>query len=107
MHAVPDAVEIRKELAQRKETLSTDPRMDLRIGINTGDVIVQDDVIYGVGVNVTARLESLADPGGVTISRNAFDQVEGELSLFHEHMKERSVKNITRSLRAYRLPTKP
>jgi TolB-like protein/class 3 adenylate cyclase len=105
--AVAGAVEIQRELAERNETLPADRRMDFRIGINTGDVIVQDDVIYGDGVNVAARLESLADPGGVTISRNAFDQVEGKLPLFYEDMGEHAVKNIIRSVRAYRVLTKP
>jgi TolB-like protein len=81
--------------------------MDFRIGINTGDVIVKDDVIYGDGVNVAARLESLADPGGIAISRNAFDQVEGKLPLFYEDMGEHAVKNIRKSVRAYRVLTKP
>jgi len=105
--AVAGAVEIQRELAERNETLPADRRMDFRIGINTGDVIVKDDVIYGDGVNVAARLESLADPGGITISRNAFDQVEGKLPLFYEDMGEHTVKNIIRSVQAYRVLTKP
>ncbi len=105
--AVAGAVEIQRELAERNESLPADRRMDFRIGINTGDVIVKDDVIYGDGVNVAARLESLADAGGVAISRNAFDQVEGKLPLFFEDMGEHAVKNITRSVQAYRVLTKP
>jgi adenylate cyclase len=105
--AVAGAVEIQRELAERNAALSAERRMDFRIGINTGDVIVKDDVIYGDGVNVAARLESLADPGGICISHYAFDQVERKLPLFYEYMGEHRVKNITRSVRAYRVLTKP
>ena len=79
--AVNGAVEIQRELAERNSELPGDRRMDFRIGINLGDVVVQDDVIYGDGVNVAARLESLAEPGGVCISRPVHDQVRPKLDL--------------------------
>ncbi|MCZ6557008.1 MAG: adenylate/guanylate cyclase domain-containing protein, partial [SAR324 cluster bacterium] len=79
--AVNGAVEIQRELAEQNTELSDDRRMDFRIGINLGDVIVKDDAIYGDGVNVAARLEALAEPGGICISRPLFDQVESKLDL--------------------------
>ena len=65
--------------------------MDFRIGINLGDVVVKDDAIYGDGVNIAARVESLAEPGGVCISGTAFDQVEGKLQLDYEYLGEQQV----------------
>ncbi|MCZ6729534.1 MAG: hypothetical protein O7C61_07470 [SAR324 cluster bacterium] len=77
--------------------------MDFRIGINLGDVVVKDEVIYGDGVNVAARLESLAEPGGICISRPVFDQVESKLNLDCEYLGEQQVKNIAKPVRAYRV----
>ena len=79
--AVSGAVEIQRELAEKNTELSDDRRMDFRIGINLGDVVVKDGVIYGDGVNVAARLEALAAPGGICISRPAHDQVKSKLTL--------------------------
>jgi class 3 adenylate cyclase len=69
--------------------------MQFRIGINLGDVIEEGDRIYGDGVNIAARLESLADPGGICISRTAFDHIETKLPLGYEYMGAQEVKNIT------------
>ncbi|MCZ6533471.1 MAG: adenylate/guanylate cyclase domain-containing protein, partial [SAR324 cluster bacterium] len=77
--AVNGAVEIQRELGEKNTELSDDRRMDFRIGINMGDVVVQDDVIYGDGVNVAARLEALAEPGAICISRPVHDQVKAKL----------------------------
>jgi adenylate cyclase len=104
--AVNSAVEIQRGLAERNAELSEDRRMDFRIGINLGDVVVKDDVIYGDGVNVAARLESLADPGGICISRPVYDQVESKLNLKCEYLGEQHVKNIAKPVRAYRIKSR-
>ena len=101
--AVNGAVEIQRELAERNAELSDDRRMDFRIGINLGDVVVKDDAIYGDGVNVAARLESLAEPGGICISRPVYDQVESRLNLECEYLGEQEVKNIAKPVRAYQV----
>jgi adenylate cyclase len=76
--------------------------MRIRIGINLGDVIEEDDRIYGDGVNIAARLEGLADPGGICISGSAYEQIENKLPLQYEFMGEHEVKNIARPVKAYR-----
>jgi len=111
--AVSGAVDIQRELADKNAELPDDRRMDFRIGINLGDVVVKDDVIYGDGVNIAARLESLAEPGGICISRSAYDQVKNKLKLEYQYLGEQQVKNIAEPLRAYRVrmddpePTSP
>ena len=82
--AVQCAVEVQRELKVRNEKLPENRRMEFRIGVNLGDVIQEGGRIYGDGVNVAARLESLADGGGVSISRSVFDQVENKLTLGFE-----------------------
>ncbi|MBW7998542.1 MAG: adenylate/guanylate cyclase domain-containing protein, partial [Candidatus Glassbacteria bacterium] len=101
--AVNGAVEIQKELAEKNNDLPDDRRMDFRIGINLGDVVVKDGVIYGDGVNVAARLESLAESGGICVSRSAYDQVKNKLKLEYEYLGEQQVKNIAEPVRAYRV----
>ncbi len=81
-----------------------DRRIDLRIGVNLGDVIVEGDDIYGDGVNVAARIEALADPGGICISRAARDQVRDKLPITLGDMGEVEVKNIARPVRIFRVP---
>ena len=105
--AVNGAVEIQRELAEQNTDLPDDRRMDFRIGINLGDVVVKDDAIYGDGVNVAARLEALAEPGGICISRPVYDQVESKLNLECEYLGEQKVKNIAKPVRAYKVLTKP
>ena len=105
--AVKGAVEIQRELAEKNTELSDERRMDFRIGINVGDVVVQDDVIYGDGVNIAARVETLADPGGVCVSGRVYDQVENKLPFHYEYLGEKKVKNIARPVRAYRVLTTP
>jgi adenylate cyclase len=104
VEAVDCAVEIQHELAKRNSQLANHRRMHFRIGINLGDVIEQEDgTIYGDGVNVAARLQQLAETGGICISGTAFDQVEGKLSLQFKFIGEQQVKNIAKPVRAYRV----
>jgi TolB-like protein/class 3 adenylate cyclase/Flp pilus assembly protein TadD len=105
--AVQCAVEIQKELKARNADLPEDRRMDFRIGVNLGDVIEDREQILGDGVNIAARLESLADAGGVCISGTAFDQVENKLELGYEYLGEQKVKNIEKPVRLYRVLMEP
>ncbi|MCZ6646459.1 MAG: adenylate/guanylate cyclase domain-containing protein [SAR324 cluster bacterium] len=105
--AVNSAVDIQRELAGKNADLSGERRMDFRIGINLGDVLVKDDVIYGDGVNIAARLEALAEPGGICISRPVYDQVEAKLKFEYEYLGEQQVKNIAKPVRAYRVLLEP
>src|SRR6185295_171896 len=105
VEAVDCANEIQHELAKRNSQLAQHRRMQFRIGINLGDVIEQQDgTIYGDGVNVSARLQALAEPGETWISGTAFDQVEGKLPLQFKFVGEQHVKNITKPVRTYRVP---
>jgi TolB-like protein/class 3 adenylate cyclase/Flp pilus assembly protein TadD len=105
--AVNCAVEIQRELAERNQELPSERRMQFRIGVNLGDVVEEEDRIYGDGVNIAARLESLAEGGGICISRNAYDEVKSKLDLEYEHLGEQEVKNIAEPVRAYRLLSYP
>jgi adenylate cyclase len=101
--AVACGVGIQRELEARNARISADRRMPFRIGINLGDVIVQDDRIAGDGVNVAARLEALADPGGISISRAVLEQVEGKLPLEFQDGGEQRLKNIPRPVHVFRV----
>jgi DNA-binding response OmpR family regulator len=101
--AVRCAVEIQRELKTRNAGLPDHRRMEFRIGINLGDVVVERDRIYGDGVNIAARIEQLADPGGICVSGTVYDQVENKIPLGFEFKGERQVKNIPRPVRVYRL----
>jgi adenylate cyclase len=101
--AVQCAVEIQNELAHSNNHLEKDRRMQFRIGINVGDVMLKDGDIFGDGVNIAARLEGLADPGGICISRGIHDHVMKKLPFEFEDLGEQSVKNITQPVRVYRL----
>lgn len=104
VEAVDSAIEIQMELEERNAMLLQERRMRFRIGINLGDVIEQDDgTIYGDGVNIAARLESLADPGGITLSGFAHDFVEGKVKASVAFVGEHEVKNIARPVRVYRI----
>jgi adenylate cyclase len=105
--AVKSAVEIQRELAKRNAELPPDRRMEYRIGINLGDVMVDGESIYGDGVNIAARLESLADAGGVCISGSAYDFVGKKLPLGYEYLGEHTVKNIEKPVRVYRVLMEP
>ena len=101
--AVSGAVEIQKQLAEHNSGLPESRRMDFRIGVNLGDVLTKEGALYGDGVNVAARLEALAEPGGICISRPVHDQVESRLQYDYEYLGEQEVKNIARPVRAYRV----
>src|SRR5215831_17140751 len=101
--AVQCAVDIQRELQSRNAGLPLSRRMRFRIGINLGDVIVEGERLYGDGVNIAARLESLAEGGGICLSGTAYDQIEGKLPLTCEFAGEHTVKNIARPVRVYRL----
>lgn len=105
--AVQAATAIQKELKTRNAKLTKSRKMEFRIGINLGDIIAEGDRIYGDGVNIAARLEGLADAGGICISRTAYDQIEDKLPLAYEYLGEMSVKNIPKPIRAYRVLIEP
>jgi TolB-like protein/class 3 adenylate cyclase len=101
--AVSAAVAVQNELNIRNESLPDERKLQFRIGVNLGDVIEDRGDIYGDGVNVAARLESIADPGGVCISTSVFEQINGKLNLQFENMGERKLKNIAETINAYRI----
>jgi adenylate cyclase len=101
--AVQCAVEIQQALKTKNTELASDKRMEFRIGINVGDVIVEGPQIYGDGVNIAARLEALAEGGGICISGTVYDQVENKLTLGYESLGEQTVKNIAKPVRVYRV----
>ena len=105
--AVQCAVEIQKELKTRNAELPENRRMEFRIGVNLGDVVEEEGKIFGDGVNIAARLESLSDAGGICISGTAFDQVKNKLSLGYEYLGEQTVKNITIPVRVYKVLIEP
>jgi class 3 adenylate cyclase/CHASE2 domain-containing sensor protein len=97
------AVAIQDSLKKKNEELPDDRKMIFRIGINIGDVIVEGGEIYGDGVNIAARLEGLADPGGICISGNLYDQVKRKVHYRYDFMGRQEVKNISEAVRAYRV----
>ncbi len=101
--AVECAVAIQRGMAARNLEVPEDTRIVLRIGVHLGDVIVEGDDIYGEGVNIAARLEGLAEPGGICISGQAFDQVETKIDLGYRDRGERQVKNIVKRVRVYEI----
>ena len=105
--AVQCAVAIQKELQARNTELPENRKMLFRIGVNLGDVIEEESRIYGDGVNIAARLESLADPGGICVSKTAFDQIETKLPFGYEFLGEQTVKNIAKPVGAYRVVLEP
>jgi TolB-like protein/class 3 adenylate cyclase/Flp pilus assembly protein TadD len=105
--AVNCAVEIQRELAERNAELPDSRKMEFRIGVNLGDVIEEEGRIYGDGVNIAARVEAMAEAGGICISGRAYDQVENKLGLEYENLGEHQVKNITRPIRVYRVLSYP
>jgi adenylate cyclase len=105
--AVECAVEIQQVLRAKNALLPETRKMEFRIGINLGDVIEEEDSIYGDGVNIAARLEGLADPGGICISESAFQQIENKIPLHYDYLGEHEVKNITKPVRVYRARIEP
>ena len=100
--AVRCAAELQAELAEANAALSPDHRIEYRIGINMGDIVVEDGDIFGDGVNVAARLEGLAEPGGICVSARVREDAAGKLDLAFEDIGEQALKNIARPVRAYR-----
>jgi len=105
--AVNCAVEIQRELAERNTELPDNRKMIFRIGVNLGDVIQEGERIYGDGVNIAARVEGLAEGGGICISGTVYDAIEAKLGLEYEYLGEQEVKNIDRPVRVYRVLSFP
>jgi len=105
--AVQCSVAAQNEFKARNAELPENRRMEFRIGINLGDVIEEENRIYGDGVNIAARLEALADPGGICISKTAFDQIESKLPLGYQFLGEQTVKNIAKPVGAYKVLMEP
>jgi adenylate cyclase len=101
--AVTCAVAIQTGLAERNTGVPEDRRIVMRVGVHLGDVIVEGEDIYGDGVNVASRLEGLAEPGGICLSQQAYDQIEAKLDVSCQYLGERQVKNIVRPVRVYRV----
>ena len=105
--AVRGAVEIQEALKTRNAELPEDRKMEFRIGVNLGDVIHEEARIYGDGVNVAARVESLAEAGGICVSGTVFEHIENKLPLGYEYLGEQSVKNIIKPVRVYKVLMEP
>ncbi|MBI5966259.1 MAG: adenylate/guanylate cyclase domain-containing protein, partial [Deltaproteobacteria bacterium] len=105
--AVQCGVEIQQVLRAKNAMLPETRRMEFRIGINLGDVIEEGDSIYGDGVNIAARLEGLAEPGGICISESAYQQIENKLPLRYDYLGEHAVKNIAKPVRVYKAQIEP
>src|SRR5205823_3858168 len=101
--ALQCATQFQERMAERNERLPMDKRIDFRIGIHQGDVVVEDGDLFGDGVNVAARLEGLAEPGGICVSARVQEDAAGKLDLSFEDMGEQNLKNIVRPLRVYRI----
>jgi len=103
VNAVECAVRVQRTLAERNAALTEERRMRFRIGINLGDVMVEGDDLFGEGVNIAARLEALAEPGGILISGAVFDQVRTKLALGFDFLGAQAVKNISEPVPAWRV----
>ena len=105
--AVQCAVDVQRAMAQRNAHVPDDTRVEYRMGINQGDVIVDEDDIYGDGINVASRLEGIAEPGGICISRRVHEDVVGKLDLQFEDLGERALKNIARPVQIFSVVLSP
>ncbi|MBV9153726.1 MAG: adenylate/guanylate cyclase domain-containing protein, partial [Alphaproteobacteria bacterium] len=103
VEAVACAIAVQQDMNRRNAETPEGRRIDFRIGINLGDIIVEDGDIYGDGVNIAARLEGLAEPGGICVSAIVHDQVQGRLDCAFEDTGEQTLKNIVRPIRVYRV----
>ncbi len=103
VEAVQCAVETQQELSSHNDELPEEQRMNFRIGINLGDVMLEGDDVYGDGVNIAARLQELAEPGGILISGPVYDQVHNKLSIGFERLGEQSLKNVAHPVTGYRV----
>jgi len=107
LDAVNCAVEIQREFAERNSELPYNRRMEFRIGVNVGDVVEEEGRIYGDGVNISARVEGLAEAGGICISGKVYDHVENKIGFEYEYLGEQEVKNIEKPIRVYRVLSHP
>jgi adenylate cyclase len=107
VQAVECAVQIQRTLAEHNATLPAERQMLLRIGINLGDVLVEGTDLFGDGVNIAARLQGLAEPGGILISGTVYDQVKDKLTLGFDYLGPQAVKNIPAAVPTYRILTQP
>lgn len=105
--AVRCAVDIQREIGEQEIGAPIDERLQLRIGVNLGDIILQDGDIFGDGVNVAARLQQLAEPGSVVISEDVYRQVEMKLRLSYRDLGQQEMKNMSRPIRTYRATIEP
>jgi TolB-like protein len=103
VNAVKCAVAIQSTMAKRNAAIEPEHRMQFRIGINVGDIVYDDARIYGDGINVAARLESIAEPGGICISSKVYEEINGRIDLAYQDIGEQQLKNITRPVRVYRV----
>src|SRR5271165_1366624 len=94
--AVRSAVEVQRGIGGRNDALPLDQRIEFRIGVHVGDIIIDDNDIFGDGVNVAARVENECEPGGVCLSGNAFEQVRGKIEFAFDELGEKKLKNIER-----------
>jgi adenylate cyclase len=107
VNAVQCAVELQEKFAAANETLPDDRRIVLRVGVNLGDVMVEGGDLYGDGVNIAARLEAIAEPGGIVVSGTAYDQVKNKIKSSFDDLGPQSLKNIAEQVRAYRVAATP
>lgn len=105
LNAVQCAVEIQKQLKEKNAEFPGQQKMEFRIGINLGDVVLEKGRIYGDGVNIAARIERLAEAGGICVSGTVYDQIENRLPLSYDYLGEKSVKNIPKLIRVYQVRT--
>jgi class 3 adenylate cyclase len=105
--AVNGAIKIQAEIKKSNADTPAERRMEFRIGVNLGDVIEEEDRIYGDGVNIAARVEGLASAGGIAISGTVYEHIKDKLSLGYHYLGEQAVKNIPEPVRVYRLLTEP
>jgi len=97
------ATEVQAGMVERNATIARDRRIEFRVGIHQGDIVVEDGDIFGDGVNIAARLEALAEPGGICVSARVQEDAAGKLDLAFEDLGEQALKNIARPVRAYRV----
>jgi adenylate cyclase len=97
------AVEIQEAMAARNADLPDERQLTFRMGINVGDVVVEEDDLYGDGVNIAARLEGLANPGGICLARNVFDQVKAKVDREFEDLGGQDIKNIAEPVHVFRV----
>lgn len=106
MEAVGSAVAVQRMIAERNADIPVDQRIEFRVGVHQGDIVVDDQDIFGDGVNVAARLEALCEPAGICISGRVYEDIAGRLELPFEERGEQQLKNIARPVRIYALGPK-